>query len=226
MTNYMYKATGLIQEVFDKKGVKYRVDTAGNTEIVCAGFSIDEGPSVMARFISRDNDNDVALRILSLINNVAEAKRARVMEACNALNNKVRYIKFYIDEDGDVNAEFDFPTRLSDDCVGEVAYEMFQRIMAILKGEYSIFMKALYTTEELEVSGMRSLLDRLHDRLSQMVGDDDKDDGSSVLRRLEALRNELEDSEDAEDEEEAEEDTSDDVPPFEEFMRLMHGDET
>lgn len=152
MTNYMYKATGLIQETFDKKGIKYRVDTAGDAEIVCAGFSIDGGPSVIARFISRDNDNDVALRVLSLINNVPEAKRARVMEACNVLNNKVRYMKFYIDEDGDVNVEFDFPVNVCDECLGEAAYEMFQCIMAILKGEYTLFMKALYTTEKLEPS--------------------------------------------------------------------------
>lgn len=225
MTNYMYKATGLIQEVFDKKGVKYRVDTAGNAEIVCAGFSIDEGPFVIARFISRDNDNDVALRVLSLINNVPEAKRARVMEACNVLNNKVRYMKFYIDEDGDVNVEFDFPVNVCDECLGEAAYEMFQRIMAILKGEYTLFMKALYTTEKLEPSGVRGLLDQLRDRLSRMARDTDEDGGSSVLHRPEELRSELADSKDAEDEAEAEENESDDVPTFEEFMRMMSDDE-
>lgn len=221
----MYKATGLIQEVFDKKGVKYRVDTAGNAEIVCAGFSIDEGPFVIARFISRDNDNDVALRVLSLINNVPEAKRARVMEACNVLNNKVRYMKFYIDEDGDVNVEFDFPVNVCDECLGEAAYEMFQRIMAILKGEYTLFMKALYTTEKLEPSGVRGLLDQLRDRLSRMARDTDEDGGSSVLHRPEELRSELADSKDAEDEAEAEENESDDVPTFEEFMRMMSDDE-
>ena len=225
MTNYMYKATGLIQEVFDKKGVKYRVDTAGNAEIVCAGFSIDEGPFVIARFISRDNDNDVALRVLSLINNVPEAKRARVMEACNVLNNKVRYMKFYIDEDGDVNVEFDFPVNVCDECLGEAAYDMFQRIMAILKGEYTLFMKALYTTEKLEPSGVRGLLDQLRDRLSRMARDTDEDGGSSVLHRPEELRSELADSKDAEDEAEAEENESDDVPTFEEFMRMMSDDE-
>lgn len=221
----MYKATGLIQETFDKKGIKYRIDTAGDAEIVCAGFSIDEGPSVIARFISRDNDNDVALRVLSLINNVPEAKRARVMEACNVLNNKVRYMKFYIDEDGDVNVEFDFPVNVCDECLGEAAYEMFQRIMAILKGEYTLFMKALYTTEKLEPSGVRGLLDQLRDRLSRMVGDTDEDGGSSVLHRPEELRSELADSKDAEDEAEAEENESDDVPSFEEFMRMMSDDE-
>lgn len=225
MTNYMYKATGIIQEAFDKKGVKYRVDTAGNTEIVCAGFSIDEGPSVMARFISRDNDNDVALRVLSLINNVPEAKRARVMEACNVLNNKIRYMKFYIDEDGDVNVEFDFPISVCDECLGEVAYEMFQRIMAILKSEYNVFMKALYTTEKLESSGVRSLLDQLRDRVSQMVGDAAEDGGLSALRRLEELRCKLADSKDAEDEVEADEDESDEVPSFEEFMHMMCEDD-
>ena len=86
-------------------------------------------------------------------------------------------------------------------------------------------MKALYTTEKLEPSGVRGLLDQLRDRLSRMARDTDEDGGSSVLHRPEELRSELADSKDAEDEAEAEENESDDVPTFEEFMRMMSDDE-
>lgn len=242
MKDYMYKATGLIQETFDEKGIKYRVETAGKAEMVCAGFTIDEGPFVIARFVSRDNDNDVGLRVLGLINDVTEAKRARVMEACNVLNNMIRYVKFYIDDDGDVNVEYDFPCRLSDDCVGEVAYEMFRRLMAILDGEYSIFMRAMYTTEPLKISG-GNRLHGLLGRLSGMLGGNNEDSSDTegpadILRRLKELREKLagatHDDENGEgdvNDEETEtlvgevDDEPHEIPSFEEFMRMMSDDD-
>lgn len=240
MKDYIYKATGLIQETFDEKGIKYQVETVGKTEMVCAGFSIDEGPSVIARFISRDNGNDVGLRVIGLINDITKAKRARVMEACNILNNAIRYVKFCIDDDGDVNVEYDFPCRLSDDCVGEVAYEMFHRLMAILDGEYSIFMRAIYTTEPLKSSG-ENPPHGLLGRLSSML--DDNNEGSSdaespadILRRLKELREKLtgatHDNESGEGNDEETEtpvgevdDELIEVPSFEEFLQMMSDDE-
>lgn len=105
------------------------------------------------RFISRDNDNDVAARIFGLISNTPKEKRARVMEACNVLNHKIRYMKFYLDTDGDINVEYDFPVHSPDDGIGEMAFEIFVRMMQILDSEYSIFMKALYSNEELDIQG-------------------------------------------------------------------------
>ena len=103
------------------------------------------------RFISRDNDNDVATRIFGLISNTPKEKRTRVMEACNVLNHKIRYMKFYLDTDGDINVEYDFPVHSPDDGIGEMAFEIFVRMMQILDSEYSIFMKALYSDEELDI---------------------------------------------------------------------------
>ena len=38
-----------------------------------------------------------------------------------------------------------------DEGVGEIAFEIFLRMMTILDSEYSIFMKALYTDEDLAI---------------------------------------------------------------------------
>lgn len=75
------------------------------------------------------------------------------MEACNILNHKIRYMKFYFDPDGDINVEYDFPVHSPDDGIGEMAFEIFVRMMQILNSEYSIFMKALYSDEELDIQG-------------------------------------------------------------------------
>ena len=75
------------------------------------------------------------------------------MEACNVLNHKIRYMKFYLDIDGDINVEYDFPVHSPDNGIGEMAFEIFVRTMQILNSEYSIFMKALYSEEELDIQG-------------------------------------------------------------------------
>ena len=167
MNKYEFKATNLIAETFEKRDVKFDVVNHNGSEQLLAGFSVDCGPTVIMRFISRDNDNDVAARIFGLISNTPEAKRARVMEACNMLNQKIRYVKFYIDADGSIDVEYDFPVHSPDDGIGEMAFEIFARMMRILDCEYSIFMKALYSDEELNIQG-RSASDELLQKLEEL----------------------------------------------------------
>lgn len=149
MKTYEFNATNRIVETFERNDLKFHVTNVNGREQVLAGFSVDNGPNVVMKFISRDDDNDVAARIFGLVSNTPKEKRFRVMEACNILNRKIRYLKFYLDIDGDINVEYDFPLRSSDDCIGEMAFEIFIRTMKILDAEYEIFIKALYTNEDL-----------------------------------------------------------------------------
>ena len=136
--------------MFEEHEVKFHVINMHGQEEVLAGFSVDNGPKVIMKFISRDNDNDVAARIFGLVSNTPREKHPRVLETCNILNRKIRYMKFYLDNDGDINVEYDFPVKSSDECIGEMAFEIFIRTMQILDAEYEIFTKALYTDEKLE----------------------------------------------------------------------------
>lgn len=167
MNKYEFNATNLIAETFEKHGVKFDVVSHHGSEQLLAGFSVDCGPNVIMRFISRDNDNDVAARIFGLITNTPKEKRARVMEACNALNHKIRYTKFYLDADGDINVEYDFPVHTPDNGIGEMAFEVFVRMMHILDSDYNIFMKALYSEDELDIQG-RSVPAELMQRLQEL----------------------------------------------------------
>lgn len=190
MNKYEFNATNLIAETFEKRGVKFDVVSHHGSEQVLVDFPVDCGPNVIMRFISRDNDNDVAARIFGLITNTPKEKRTRVMEACNVLNNKIRYIKFYLDTDGDINIEYDFPVHSPDDGIGEMAFEIFVRMMQVLDSEYSIFMKALYTEEELDIKGHSvpaELMQRLQELRKMMearmtadsASDDEGPDGAS-----------------------------------------------
>ena len=147
MSEYRFNPIRLIAETFIKKDIKFRVNEHEASEDIEAGFGIDNGPSVIVRFISRDDDNNVAVRIFSLINNVSESKRPRMLALINDLNHKLRFLKFNLDSDGDVNIEYDMPLHTADDCLGEMAYELFMHMMFVTEREYGQFMKVLYTSE-------------------------------------------------------------------------------
>lgn len=119
------------------------------------------------------------------------------MEACNALNHKIRYVKFYLDTDGDINVEYDFPVHSPDDGIGEMAFEIFVRMMQILDSEYSIFMKALYSDEELDIQGQSvpaELMQKLQElrkmmkaRMSAMEGSADGEESDDLELDLEMV---------------------------------------
>ncbi len=165
MSKYRLKPTSLIAEAFEKHDIRFSVKEALGTEIIIAGFSVDGGPLVSEWFVCSEDGNSVAARVFSLISKTPEEKRSRVMNACNILNRRVRYLKFDINEGGDVNAEYDFPVSTPDDSIGEMAVEIFIRTMQILDIEFSVFMKAIYTDDDLEEESLRQKLERFRSML-------------------------------------------------------------
>lgn len=134
-------ATMAIQKTFDEKNIKYRVNQVGDSSIVEAGFVLDNGPNVIVRFISRDDDNDVAVRVFDLVK-VKEDQQESMIKVINDLNKEFRFLKFVIHDSGSVHVENDLYLRTEN--VGEVAAEMFVRYMQILKQAYPKLMKALW----------------------------------------------------------------------------------
>lgn len=172
----IYKATNLIIEAFDEHGIKYDVVERADASIVEAAFSVDAGPQVIVRYISRDDDNDVAIRVFGLICKIPEEKRMPVLEACNTLNGKLRFVKFYLDRDSSVNVEADLPVRIEDSCVGECCFELFVRIMQILDGEFHVLAEALYLGTDARVrenDALMRLLGELKDRPIPITDEDE-----------------------------------------------------
>ena len=163
----IYKASNLIAEAFDAHNVKYRVEEMGKVSVVEAAFSVTAGPQVVVRFISDDDDNDVAVRVFGLICKVPDAKRAAVLEVCNTLSRTIRFYKFYLSEDNSVNVEADLPVRTDDCCVGECCFELFLRIMKILDINYPLLAQALYADpapNEHKPAELLRLLSELRDK--------------------------------------------------------------
>lgn len=146
----MFHSAQLIADTFNDRGIKYQVYEREGQDEIQAAFGIKNGgPLVIARFIVRNRDNDISVRIVSLVNNTPAEKRMRVLEACNQLNCRFRFLKFCMTTDGDVNVEFDMPEHVDENSVGPVAFEILVRMMQILNQGYPLIVKALYTDEDM-----------------------------------------------------------------------------
>lgn len=139
----MYRAT---QEIYDalrqKDGLKVFTDENGNQSEVWLQFGLDAGGCYRIKFISRDNDYDVAVRVFSLAS-VSENQRAKVIPVLNDLNCKYRFFKFCCDSDGDVNVEYDFLMHGTNPAAG--AHEVVQRIVNVLDEVYPMIMRAMWS---------------------------------------------------------------------------------
>ncbi len=137
----VYKATKEVQKAFERKGLKCRIQETGNLSFVEAGYTGDNVSGMIVRFISGDNDPDVSVRVLNYIKG-PESKRAALLEACNSMNKKFRYVKFCLDEDCSIDLEIDLPVTESDP--GGICTELFARVSKIADGAYPDLMKVVW----------------------------------------------------------------------------------
>ena len=91
----------------------------------------------------------MSVQILGLMRNIVPEKRTDILEACNTLNAKVRFLKFYIHND-DLIGEYDIPSSVSDECLAECCVEIFIRTLQILHTEYHYFPEAIYCDDPRE----------------------------------------------------------------------------
>ena len=138
----VYKCTKAIYETLkNDEGLKVFIDETDNTSAAWLQFGIKNGGSYRIRFISKDDDNDVAVRIFELVS-VDKSQFAKVLPVINNLNAKYRYVKFVLDNDGDVNVEYDYLMRCPDPAAS--AMELIIRIVKIVDEAYPELMRAMW----------------------------------------------------------------------------------
>ena len=146
---YKYNATNLIASYFEEHGVKFQVHKLGRQEELVAGFLVhDDSHPVIVKFISVRNTNDVGMRVFGFVEDIPKQKWECAHKLCNKLNGKVRFLEFTLDNDGDINASYDFLRETGDECLGAMAHELFQRTMAILDSEYDSIVEELQLEDE------------------------------------------------------------------------------
>ena len=138
----MYRATRNIYDALKKEGnLKVFTEDSEKRSEVWLQFGIKNGSSYRIRFISTDDDNDVAVRVFGFISVEPECIH-KILPVLNALNQKYRYVKFVCDDDGDINIEYDFPVSASRP--EESAKEIMARIVSIIDKSYPELMHALW----------------------------------------------------------------------------------
>ena len=163
----IYKATNLIAETFDLYDVDYRITEENEVSSVDASFNLESGQEIVVRFISDDEGNDVAIRIVGLVRDVPVLKRTDVMELCSALCAEGRYFKFYLHESGCVNVEADLPARIDDDCLGECSFELLSRIARTINTEFHRFKDVLFGKSERNMGNPIELLRAINELRNQ-----------------------------------------------------------
>lgn len=139
----LYKMTKAIYEELKKDdNLKVFTEELEKSSHVWLQFGIKNGPSYRIRFISRDDDNDVAVRVFALLH-VEENMQSKVLPVINDLNCRFRYVKFSMDKDGDVNLDYDYLVRDPNPAVS--AREILIRITDIVDKAYPEFMRAMWS---------------------------------------------------------------------------------
>lgn len=140
----MYRAIELIAQEMDRVGIKYSLEENSQKSALITGFGVNNGSHVRVFFISTDDNNDVAVRLFGVVNGVSEDKVGRILEVINECNRQYRYMKFVLDDERDINVEYDIPLKTTDDSVGEIGCEVFIRMIKIVEESYPKFMRVVW----------------------------------------------------------------------------------
>ena len=135
----------ITKEIYDTlssiDGLKVFTDETDTSSAVWLQFGLENGSSYRIKFISTDDDNDVAIRVFSIVS-VTEDQVAKVLPVLNELNCKYRYAKFTCDDDRDINLEYDFPA--ASICPEKSAKEMLIRFNTFVEEAYPLIMRTIW----------------------------------------------------------------------------------
>lgn len=125
----IYQATQKIADKFTEKNLNYDIlDNEKLSAVICGVKS--KFVTYKIQFISRDEDNDVAIRAFDLVK-FPEEKRADMLTFANECNSKYRFVKLVVNcTDNTLQMEYDMPLASGD--VGEIALEALARIMNVM----------------------------------------------------------------------------------------------
>lgn len=138
----IHNATKAIEQVFHDADLKYTVREIEKVSFLEAGLASHQGIQSPIRFLSSDDDNDVAVRISPLVR-VPENKTGEILKLINGYHSRYRYIRFCLDSDNDLIAGYDLAVKAEN--IGETALEIFIRFSQILDDVYPEIMRVIWS---------------------------------------------------------------------------------
>lgn len=137
----MYKSIMEIQEVFQQKDLKFRIDQLDETWYLKLNMTGDAATYEFLFLKSDDEDNDVSVRVFDIVK-FPEERWEKALETINNLQAEYRFVRLTLDSKGAVDAQYDFPTKFTN--IGEGAYEILFRMTNILDECYPVLMRAMW----------------------------------------------------------------------------------
>lgn len=139
----MLKTTELFINELEEHELTYdpvRVLEDGD-EMVQLGAKLDNTFVQLIIFFDADGDA-VAIRCFDLVR-VSEEQYPKALMSCNALNDRMRWVKFCIDKERNVQAEVD--AVIDDTNAGKVTMNLVLRMASIIDDAYPVINKAIWS---------------------------------------------------------------------------------
>ena len=129
----------LFMDYMDSQGVKYTDFNENVVKIVYNGKNLRAIP-VFAIF-DKNGENLVELKCLEVAN--FKDKEAKALVACNELNSRFRWVKFYLNSEAEIVVDAD--AILDEATCGQECLSMVRRVVDITDTAYPTFAKALWS---------------------------------------------------------------------------------
>ncbi|MBR5095030.1 MAG: YbjN domain-containing protein [Oscillospiraceae bacterium] len=123
----------------DQKGIRYTDRDDRTVRVVYTGDNLKSIPVYV--FFDKDGEGLVTLRCWDIAK-IPESKKTAAILACNELNNKYRWVKFYVDSDNDVCAQID--AYIDEETCGYECASLVNRVVNIVDEGYPVFMRVLW----------------------------------------------------------------------------------
>ena len=121
----------------DRQGLKYQ---DMNDNIVRVTFSGDNLRTIPIIVVFNDDGEHLVQFACFEIAAFKENRRyAAALMACNRINAKYRWVKFYLDDDRDVRAEAD--AVVESGCTGSICIEIVMRMVQVIDEAYNEFKR-------------------------------------------------------------------------------------
>ena len=117
-------------QYLDRNGIKYTDVNDTTVRVSYKGDNMDSIPVLV--IFDKDGDPMASFRVFSIVNS---SNDTRACKLCNQMNNKYRWVSFYYDSDGDINAQFD--VKFTADTCGELVQHGVRRMVSIIDDCYN-----------------------------------------------------------------------------------------
>ncbi|MBQ8001714.1 MAG: YbjN domain-containing protein [Ruminococcus sp.] len=134
---YDYKAEFL--RYMDDHGIKY---TDRGEHVVRVAYSGENLNSIPVLVIFDEDGENMVQFVCFEVASYKQDKLAAGLITCNALNQKYRWVKFYLDDDNDIRVECD--AYVSPGTAGEECMNMVHRVVSITDKAYPTIMKSIW----------------------------------------------------------------------------------